>query len=66
VGVFGGDLGASYDLSHNVAIGAEVGIRYQTAPSGIDKALAGTGLETINDAASRWSLPILGQITFRF
>jgi hypothetical protein len=66
VGVFGADLGASYDLSHNVAIGVEAGLRYQTKPSGIDTGLAGTGLEKINDVASRWSVPILGQITFRF
>lgn len=66
VGVFGADLGASYDLARNVAIGAEVGLRFQTKPSGIDTGLAGTGLETINDGGSRWSLPILGQIVFRF
>ena len=66
VGVFGADLGASYDVARNVAIGAEVGLRYQTKPSGIDTGLAGTGLDTINDVASRWSVPILGQVTFRF
>ncbi|MFI5184625.1 MAG: hypothetical protein ACHQNV_09515, partial [Vicinamibacteria bacterium] len=66
VGVFGADLGVSYDLSRNVAVGAEVGLRYQTKPSGIDTGLAGSGLETINDVASRWSVPVLGQITLRF
>ncbi len=66
VGVFGADLGASYDLARNVAIGAEVGLRFQTKPPGIDTGLAGTGLETTNDGGSRWSLPILGQIVFRF
>jgi len=66
VGVFGVDLGASYDLGRNVAVGAEVGLRYQTKPSGIDAGLAGTGLETINDAGGRWSMPIVGQVVFRF
>ncbi len=66
VGVFGADLGASYDLSQSVAIGVEAGLRYQTKPSGIDTGLAGTGLDKINDVASRWSIPVLGQITFRF
>lgn len=65
-GVFGADLGASYDLARNVAIGAEVGLRFQTKPSGNETGLAGTGLETINDTGGRWSLPVLGQIVFRF
>jgi hypothetical protein len=66
VGVFGADLGATYDLARHVAIGAEIGLRFQTRPSGIDTGLAGTGFETINDGGSRWSLPVLGQVVFRF
>ena len=65
VGVFGGDLGLAYDLSRNVALGIEAGVRYQTKPSGLD-GLAGTGLEPINDTGSRWSLPVLATVTFRF
>ena len=65
VGVFGGDLGFGYDLSENVAVGIEAGVRYQTKPSRLN-GLAGTGLEPINDTASRWSLPVLATVTFRF
>jgi hypothetical protein len=65
VGVFGGDLGFSYDVSPSVALGLEAGLRYQTSLSDID-GLAGTGLEPINDTGSRWSLPVLATITFRF
>lgn len=65
VGVFGADLGLSYDLTENAAIGLETGPRYQTKPSGLN-GLAGTGLEAINDSGSRWSMPILATITFRF
>ena len=65
VGVFGGDLGFSYDVGANVALGVEAGLRYQTKPSGLE-GLAGTGLEPINDTGSRWSLPVLATLTFRF
>lgn len=65
VGVFGADLGFSYDLNENVALGLEAGLRYQTSPSDIE-GLAGTGLEAINDTGSRWSVPVLASVTFRF
>jgi hypothetical protein len=65
VGVFGADLGFLYDVSESVALGIEAGLRYQTKPSDID-GLAGTGLEPINDTGSRWSLPIVATVAFRF
>jgi outer membrane protein W len=65
VGVFGGDLGFSYDLSKSVSLGIEAGLRYQTGLSDLE-GLAGTGLETINDVGSRWSVPVLATVTFRF
>jgi len=65
VGVFGADLGFTYDVSRSVYLGVEAGIRYQTAPSRLN-GLAGTGLESINDTGSRWSLPVLATVGFRF
>jgi hypothetical protein len=65
VGVFGGDLGFSYDVSKGVALGIEAGLRYQTGPSDLE-GLAGTGLEAINDVGSRWSVPVVATLTFRF
>ena len=65
VGVFGADLGFSYDLSQKVALGLETGPRYQTGLSGLE-GLAGTGLEPINDTGSRWSMPILATLRVRF
>jgi hypothetical protein len=65
VGVFGADLGFTYDLSENVALGIETGPRYQTGLSDLE-GLAGTGLEAINDTGSRWSMPVLATVTFRF
>jgi hypothetical protein len=65
VGVFGADLGVSVDVSPRVALGIETGPRYQTKPSALN-GLAGTGLEKINDTGSRWSMPIVATLTFRF
>jgi hypothetical protein len=65
VGVFGADLGLSYDLGKNAAVGVEAGLRYQTSPSRLN-GLAGTGLEPINDTGSRWSVPVLATLSFRF
>lgn len=61
----GADTGVSRDLSDTIAIGAEVGLRFQPKPSPAP-ILAGTGLENINDTGSRWSLPISAFMTWRF
>jgi hypothetical protein len=65
VGVFGLDIGFSYDVSESLALGIETGPRYQTGLSDLE-GLAGTGLESINDVGSRWSMPILATIRLRF
>jgi hypothetical protein len=61
----GADTGVSRDLSDTIAIGAEIGLRYQPKP-GPAPILPGTGLENINDTGSRWSLPVSAVLTFRF
>jgi hypothetical protein len=63
--IFGGDIGISRDISDSVAIGAEVGLRYQPkfSPAPV---LIGTGLETINDTSSRVGLPLSAFLTWRF
>jgi len=65
VGVFGADIGLAYALSEGVAVGLETGPRYQTAPGRLN-GLAGTGLDSINDTGSRWSMPIVATLSFRF
>lgn len=65
VPVFGGDLGVLFGVSPRVSLGVEAGIRYHTDLSEVE-GLAGTGLENLNDAGSRWSLPISGVIRFGF
>ena len=63
--IFGGDVGISRDLSDVIAIGAEIGLRYQPKfkPAPV---LPGTGLETINDTGSRVALPMNAFLTWRF
>ena len=63
--VFGGDAGVSRDISDTIAIGAEIGLRYQPKLSPV-AVLPGTGLETINDTGSRVGLPISAFLTWRF
>jgi hypothetical protein len=63
--LIGADTGISRDLSDTIAIGAEVGLRFQPKPSPAP-ILEGTGLEAINDTGSRWSLPISAFLTWRF
>lgn len=63
--IFGGDAGMSREISPTVDIGAEVGLRYQPKPGQADL-LLGEGLDEVNDAGSRWSLPISVFLTWRF
>ena len=65
VPVFGGGAGVLFAASPRVSIGVEGGVRYHTDLKGID-GLAGTGLENLNDAGDRWSVPITGVMRFRF
>lgn len=63
--ILGGDTGIVRDLSDTIAIGAEIGLRFQPKPSPAP-VLTGTGLEGINDTGSRMSLPISAFMTWRF
>jgi hypothetical protein len=63
--IFGGDAGISRDLSDTIAIGAEIGLRYQPKFSPV-AILPGTGLEGINDTGSRVGLPVSAFLTWRF
>jgi hypothetical protein len=65
VPVFGGDVGVLLAVSPRVSLGVETGLRYHSDLSDIE-GLAGTGLENLNDAGSRWSVPIAGVVRFGF
>jgi hypothetical protein len=66
VGVFGGDLGFSYDVNPSVALGTRGRPALPDGTLSDIEGLAGTGLEPINDTGSRWSVPVLATLTFRF
>ena len=55
--IFGGDTGISYDISDKIALGVELGLRYQGKP-GAEQLFADPKLADVNDTGSRWSLPI--------
>jgi opacity protein-like surface antigen len=63
--IVGADAGVSRDISDTIAIGVELGLRYQPkfSPASI---LPGTGLEGINDTGSRMTLPMSAFLTWRF
>ena len=65
VPVFGGGAGVLFALSSRVSIGVEAGVRYHTDLKDIE-GLAGTGLENLNDAGDRWSVPVSGVLRFGF
>ena len=65
VPVVGGDLGLLFAVSPRVSVGVEGGLRYHSDLEEIE-GLAGTGLENLNDAGSRWSVPVSGVVRFAF
>lgn len=63
--IFGGDAGIMRDLSPSVAIGGELGLRFQPKP-GQETFLLATGFQDINDTGSRWSIPLNVFIAYKF
>lgn len=62
----GVDFGLSYYVNARIAVGVEVGTRYQGGLRDIDTALAPFGLATINDAGTRWSIPFVAGLRLHF
>lgn len=56
--VLGADVGATIGVFPNAEIGAEVGIRYQTALKEIDTDFGALGLSEINSESERFSIPV--------
>jgi hypothetical protein len=65
VPTFGGDVGVQFAVAPRVRLGVEAGLRWTGGLSDLE-GLAGTGLENLNDSSSRWTLPVLGTVSFRF
>jgi hypothetical protein len=61
----GGNAGVVLQMSSNVDVFGQLGLRWVSGMSGIDN-LEGTGLETINDKSGRWTMPFLTGVRVRF
>lgn len=61
----GANVGVLWQLANQFGAFGQIGVRYVTGMSAVD-GLAGTGLESINDKSSRWTLPFLLGVRARF
>jgi len=61
----GGNAGVLVQMTDKFGLYGQLGLRYVTGMSELE-GLAGTGLETINDNSSRWTLPVLVGVRVRF
>jgi hypothetical protein len=52
-------------VAPKIGVYGQLGLRYVTGMSEIDS-LQGTGLETINDKSSRWTMPFIAGVRVRF
>jgi hypothetical protein len=62
LGVNGGVL---YQLNERFDLNGQLGFRYNSGLSAID-ALAGTGLENVNEKSSRWTMPLTFGVRVKF
>lgn len=60
-----GNAGVLWQVTDHVGAYGQLGLRWMSGLSQIDN-LAGTGLETINDDSSRWTLPVVVGMRVRF
>jgi hypothetical protein len=63
VPVFGLDIGFTFDLTEQLYVGIDTGIRYQTATGEFDHLI---GLGGIDDSDGRWTAPVVASIGLRF
>jgi hypothetical protein len=63
VPVFGLDLGVTFDVGEHVLVGLNTGLRYQGKPSQFNGL---EGLPRVDDAAARWTAPVVATLGLRF
>ena len=61
----GGNGGVLWQVAEQVGVFGQLGLRWVSGMSEVD-GLEGTGLETINDKSSRWTVPFLVGVRARF
>jgi len=64
--LWGVGTGFDYAVSERIALGLEVGLRYEGGLRGDDRGFAGSGLERVNDTGKRWVFPVLVKATWSF
>ena len=62
---FGLNGGVLYSLNERFDLNGQLGLRYNSGLSAID-ALAGTGLEDVNDKSARWTMPLTFGVRVKF
>jgi hypothetical protein len=62
----GADVGVSYNLTENLSLVGEVGIRYSGKLKGDDAAIGGLGLASINDSSERTYVPVSIKLRSKF
>ena len=60
-----GDAGLLFERSDSLGLFVQLGLRWTSGLAEIDD-LVGTGLDTINDKSSRWTVPFLAGVRYRF
>jgi hypothetical protein len=63
VPVLGLDIGFGFDLTENLYVGLDSGLRYQGAPAAEHYL---SGLDGIDDSSGRWTAPVVAMIGLRF
>ena len=61
----GGNVGVLFKVAEKAGVYGQIGLRYVSGMSAVD-GLEGTGLETINDKSSRWTIPFIAGVRIRF
>jgi hypothetical protein len=61
--VLGLDIGFGFDLTENLYVGLDSGLRYQSAPKAANYL---AGLAAIDDSSGRWTAPVVAMIGVRF
>jgi len=61
----GGNAGVLFERSDKLGLFVQMGLRWTTGLAEVDD-LVGTGLDTINDNSSRWTVPFLVGVRYKF
>jgi hypothetical protein len=61
----GTDAGLLFERSPKMGLFVQLGLRWTSGLAEVDD-LVGTGLESINDKSSRWTIPFLAGVRYRF